>query len=295
MSRPTFEKIYADVPAKQRESLLKFRAMHPCKEFRINAVPWHYIACGQGSKTLLLLPGAFMKADMWFQTVLAFEKKYRIIIPDNYALQNTFVIQDVCYAHDAILDAEGVQKAVVIGVSGGAGVAQFFLQAYPHRVEHIVFSHCGVVKPENNPRLQRQIRLIRLLPNFIVKPVIGAVVRKHWEYPSGSEWVAFRNAYLHEAGQLLDKEIFCRFMEEGAKAHLGFKFDSKLVQNFHGEILLLFSRSDEWTAAQEKELRIRYPRAHSHIFEEGGHHTVLLFPEAYNHILEKFLDKAFLS
>lgn len=292
MGKATFESIYANVPVEQRNLILEFRATHPYKELLVDATPWRYIACGQGPQTLLLLPGAFMKADMWLHAIVAFENKYRIIIPDNYALQGMFVMQDVCRAHARILDAEGVERATVIGISGGAGVAQFFLQAYPQRVEHIVFSHCGVVKPENSPRFQKQSRLIQLLPDFIVKSLLRTVVRRHWEYPPTSEWVAFRNAYLREMGQLLDKEVFWRFMEEGAAAHRGFRFDPEIVRRFPGKILILSSKGDEWTIAQEKELLDRYPRAQTHTFEQGGHHVSLLFPEMYNRVLESFLDEA---
>lgn len=295
MNVPNFESIYASVPAAQREFLLQFRARHPPKELPVRGAPWHYIACGQGSRTLLLLPGAFMKADMWLHTILAFEKGYRIIAPDDYTLQDTFVMQDVCHAYAAILDAEGVQRAAVIGISGGAGVAQFFLQDYPHRVEHIVFSHCGVVRPENAPRLRKQYKLIRLLPQFIVMRILGAVSRSRRESPPSSEWVEFRNAYLREMGKLLSKETLLRFMKEGAEAHFSFRFDPETVRDFPGKILILSSKGDEWTVTQEEELKGRYPCARTHIFEEGGHHIFMLFPEIYNRVLGEFLDEAFSS
>lgn len=295
MSKLSFENIYANVPVEQQTMLREFRARHPYRELQVNATSWHYIACGQGSKTLLLLPGALMKADMWFQTILAFEDKYRILSPDNYVFHDTFVMQDICRAHAAILDAEGVPQATVIGISGGGGVAQFFLQTYPDRVEHVVFSHCGIVKPENDSNLQKRVKLIKLLPAPILWPILRAIVRRGWKYPPSSEWVAFRRAYLREMGQLLDKEMFLRFMEEGAAAHRGFTFNPEIVRDFPGKMLILSSRGDEWTARQDQELRDRYPYARTHIFEEGGHHTFMLFPEIYNRVLGDFLDEALSS
>jgi pimeloyl-ACP methyl ester carboxylesterase len=295
MSKSDFESLYKNVPIEQRNQLLEFRAAHPYKQLPIDAVSWHYIACGQGEKTLLLLPGALMKADMWFQAILAFEKNYRIIIPDNYALQDTFNMQDICRAHAIILDAEGVGQATVIGISGGAGVAQFFLQDYPHRVEHIVFSHCGVVKPENAPGFQKRVKMIRLTPYSILKRILRASARSRWEYPPSSEWVEFRNAYLSEMGRLLNKQILLQFMEEGVEAHRGFSFNPQVLRDFPGKILILSSKGDAWTAMQEDELRERYPGAQTHVFEQGGHHTFMLFPEIYNRELGDFLDKAFSS
>jgi len=295
MSRPSFESLYADVPVEQREALLRFRATHPYKALDVKGIPWHYVTCGQGSKTLLLLPGALMKANMWFQTIMALESAYRIIAPDNYAVQGLFAMSDICRAHAMVLEAEGVQRATVIGISGGAGVAQFFLQAYPHKVEHMVFSHCGVVKPENAPRLQKQAKLIKLFPYWILRRVLGAISKSRREYPLSSEWVAFRNAYLAEMGQYLNKEMLVQFMQEGAEAHGGFRFDPEIVRDFPGRILILSSKGDEWTATQENELQDRYPGARTHVFEEGGHHAFILFPQVYNRILEGFLDEAFSS
>lgn len=295
MSRSSFESIYAAVPAEQRELLLGFRAAHPYKQLQVSGATWHYMACGQGSRTLLLLPGAFMKADMWFQTILAFQKDYSIIAPDDYTLQGVFVMQDICSAYAAILDAEGVRQATVIGISGGGGVAQFFLQAYPHRVEHLVLPHCGVVKPENAPRLRKQVRLIRVLPASIVRRVLGAVSRSHREYPPSSQWLAFRDSYLREMGQLLTKDTILRFIQGGAEAHLGFRFDPEIVRDYPGRILILSSMGDAWTATQERELQDRYPCARTHVFDEGGHHAFMLFPETYNRVLKEFLGEAFSS
>jgi pimeloyl-ACP methyl ester carboxylesterase len=53
-------------------------------------VIWRYVACGEGEKVLLFLSGAFLKADMWFNQILALEESYRIIAPDAYPRQGIF-------------------------------------------------------------------------------------------------------------------------------------------------------------------------------------------------------------
>ncbi len=281
---------YKNVPDEQKDAFFKFRDSHPYKETEIDDKVWRYISCGQGAKTLMLLPGGFMKADMWYHTIVCFEESYRIIAPDNYALQDTFDMDAVCRAHAAILDAEGVEKATVIGVSGGAGVAQFFLQQYPQKVDNIVISHCGVVKPGNYRRLRKKLSIIKALPYFVTRAILKKTVHSHWEYPSSSAWVEFRNAYLRETGSLMTKHIFLKFMEEGARAHRDFIFDPSVVRNFPGKILILSSKGDSWTAANEAELKERYPGAEVCVFEEGGHHTLLLFPEEYNRVIRAFLE-----
>ena len=138
---------YQDVPAGQKQRLFTFRATHPYTQLAINDTPWRYIASGRGDRALLFLPGAFLQANMWFNQILALETDHRIIAPDAYALQGLFDLDAVCDALVQSLDAEGIERATVIGLSAGGGVAQLLLQTHPERVEHAVFSHCGVLEP----------------------------------------------------------------------------------------------------------------------------------------------------
>lgn len=291
MTALQFEEIYAQVPDKQKRLLQEFRADHPYQEVELGGTRWRYITCGQGDKTLLFLPGGFMRADMWFYAINALKKKYRIIALDNYTLQGIFAMDEVCRLHAAILEAEKVQKATVIGVSAGAGVAQFFLQAYPQKVEHVVFSHCGVAGAQEILRQQKQLKLIRMLPFSILMRILLLVKRRSWEFPPSSEWLEFRGAYLQEMTRDMNKEMFLRFMEAGIADHRGFVFGSEVLQHWPGEIQVLSSRGDKLSIDHVGELEARYPRARTHIFEEGGHHTFMLFPEMYTAVLEAFLDE----
>ena len=120
--------LYRDVPAEQREQLLRFRATHPYHQLDVDGTTWRYLACGEGDRTLLFLPGAFLQADMWFKQILALETDHRIIAPDAYALQGIFDLERVCRTILESLDAEGIERATVVGLSAGGGVAQGLLQ-----------------------------------------------------------------------------------------------------------------------------------------------------------------------
>jgi len=183
MKNNEFDKIYKKVPQEQKEMLEEFRASHPYKELDINGTRWRYISCGEGSKTLLFLPGGFMKADMWFYSILALEKDYRIITPDDYTLQGTFVMDEICRAIVKILEAEDVQKATIIGCSAGGGVAQYFIQEYPQKVEHLVLSHCGVISAEHVPEQQKRLMMIKLLPFPIFMCIVRMMVKRTWVFP----------------------------------------------------------------------------------------------------------------
>jgi pimeloyl-ACP methyl ester carboxylesterase len=200
MTRPnTPERIYRGVPPAQSERLFTFRATHPYHRITVGQSTWRYLACGEGERALLFLPGAFLRADMWFNQILALEEDYRIVAPDAYALQGLFDMDAVCDALVRSLDEERMDRATVIGISAGGGVAQVLLQTHPERVEHAVLSHCGVLdhSTKRDRQTKRILWLVRILPMFLIRRALKRMTTG--ETPVSSRWVAFHDAYLREA------------------------------------------------------------------------------------------------
>jgi len=79
-------------------------------------------------------------------------------------------------------------------------------------------------------------------------------------------------------------------MAEGMETRRRFVFRSDTVEPWPGEMCILASKDDELALPSLSELQQRYPRARTHIFEQGGHHTFLFFPEAYTAVLRVVLD-----
>ena len=287
--KASFDEIYENAPAEQKQLLQDFRANHPYKELDVGGTRWRYIACGQGDKALLFLPGGFLAADMYFHAVLALEETHRIIVPDSYTLQGTFNMDDVCRAIVHILDAEGVEKATVIGLSAGGGIAQYFIQEYPERVEHLVLSHCGIVErdAEAASKLKKMHSLVKILPLFVTRRIVLKMTAGH--VPPSSKWVEFHNAYFREASSRINKTMFVRFLEGSMEVRGRFVFKPEVLESWAGETLILASKDDQAAFASLGKLQARYPRAKTHLFEEGGHHTFMFFPEAYTAVLKDFV------
>jgi len=287
-----FDKLYAGVPVEQKDLLRTFRETHPYKTLDVGSGTWRYIASGQGAKTLLFLPGGGLTADMYFYPILALEDRYRIVVPDSYALQDTFDMDDVCRALVAILDAEGAAKAAVIGVSAGGGVAQYFIQEYPERIDSLVLSHCG---PFDGPdekaevRVKRMTALVRLLPMFVIRAMIMRMTAGR--PPEGSEWIAFHDAYFSErAPALNDKRQVLKFLAHGMQARRAFRYKPEIIERWPGETLIIASEDDQAAYQGLEKLKGRFPGARTFIFERGGHHTFMFFPEQYTAVLTGFLD-----
>jgi len=282
---------YNQVAPEQAERLFSFRRSHTYSRVRAGGSTWRYIGCGRGEPALLLLPGAFLEADMWFNQILALENDFRIITPDAYALQGVFDIEVVCRALVSSLDAEGIERATVVGVSAGGAVAQVLLQMAPERVERVVFSHCGVLRQSNEAdrRTRWMLGLVNLLPLAVIRRVLKSMTSG--DLPASSEWAAFHEAYMAEALSKIDKRAVVGFLRSGLAIRRRFRFDPDAIASWHGSILILSSRDDPLSRDRVEELAARYPQAWSQLLQKGGHHAFLFFPEAYTKALQRFLSE----
>jgi 3-oxoadipate enol-lactonase len=105
---------------------------------------------GRGEPILLIM-GLGYAHQMWFRTRPVLESKYRVILFDNRGVGKSDVpagpypIAQMAADAAAIMDAAGIQKARVFGISMGGMIAQEFAIRYPDRVERLVLgcTACG--------------------------------------------------------------------------------------------------------------------------------------------------------
>ena len=120
----------------------------------VNGVTLHYEERGAG-EPLLLVMGFGGDHLAWGFQVLAFAEHYRVIAFDNRGVGQSDV-PDVPYttrmmAEDAagLLDALGVDRAHVLGVSMGGMIAQELALAHPRRVRTLQL-HCTLARPDRH-------------------------------------------------------------------------------------------------------------------------------------------------
>jgi pimeloyl-ACP methyl ester carboxylesterase len=289
MAEQGFEQLYAGVPEAQKAQLLDFRQSHPYKQIKVNRKTWRYIAAGRGEAAVVFLPGAFLPADMWFYQMTALADSYRVLVPDAYALQGIFDLDQVCWLLEEMLAVEGFEEATFVGLSAGGGLVQYLLQERTSLVTSAVLSHCGpIIYDEKSARQGRRLlTLSRFLPVSIIRRILAR--ETGGTPPADSRWQAFHEAYFREQATRLEKEMFLRFMELGMETRRNFIFDPDDVQAWPGRMLILTSEDDDFSYPRLAILQERYPRAETHVFEAGGHHTYIFFPEAYTEVLDRFL------
>jgi pimeloyl-ACP methyl ester carboxylesterase len=289
MAGQSFEQLYAGVPEAQKAQLLDFRQRYPYKEIKVNRKTWRYIAAGRGGAAVVFLPGAFLPADMWFFQMTALADSYRVLAPDAYALQGIFDLDQVCWLLEEMLAAEGFEEASFVGLSAGGGLVQYLLQERSALLTNAVLSHCGpIIYDEKNAR---QGRLLLTLSRFMPASLIRRILMRETggTPPANSHWQAFHAAYFQEQSARLKKEMFLRFMKLGMETRRNFIFGLDDLQDWPGRMLILTSEDDDFSYPRLALLLARYPRAETHVFETGGHHTYLFFPEAYTDVLVAFL------
>jgi pimeloyl-ACP methyl ester carboxylesterase len=291
MKKTGFETLYKDVPAKQSEQLRLFRLQHKTQRIDVQGKKWTYVSCGEGKKTLLFLPGAFLKADMWFYAVSVLEKAFRIIAPDANTLCGISAAQALA-ALPRILDREKAKKAAVIGLSAGGGLAQMFQARCPDRVDGLVLSHTGILKqsPAAEKKIGKLIRLVKIIPLCVIRKILFS--RTSGSVPRASEWKTFHDAYFRESLSGITRRVIANFLQNSMLLRKDFTVERNVPESRKVRVLILNSKDDHVTFLQIDNLKQQYPNSTVHVFEQGGHHTFMLFPEAYTSVLSAFLKKS---
>lgn len=111
----------------------------------------HWEEHGEGDP-LLLIMGLGYTLEMWHRTLPFFAPNYRAIVFDNRGVGRSDVpagpysILSMAADAAAVLDAAGVDRAHVFGISMGGMIAQEFALQYPERVRSLILgctSHGG--------------------------------------------------------------------------------------------------------------------------------------------------------
>jgi aminoacrylate hydrolase len=289
MKKDTFTKFYTNVPPAQKEQLRAFRSNYPPRHLTVDGHDWDYIACGQAEEVLVLLPGATGNGEMAFKHIIALEKEYRIISPTYPPTAAT--MGQLTGGIAAILDAENIQQAHIMGGSFGGIVAQCFVRAYPHKVDKLILSHTLGPKPERVKRTKRAMILLFLFPLWLMRALLKRETIKlldaeHAEYE-------FWRAYLQEEFFRLNKKEIMNILRRGIDFDQHYAFTSDDLKDWPGKILIIES-ADDPLARQDssKKLKALYPRAQVYSFHGTGHAASILKAEEYQSVIKNFLKES---
>src|SRR5512133_3794772 len=262
-----------------------FRHDYPYRETSCRGMVWRYRAGGTADRpTVLVLPGATLVPDPLFVVVQALGRRHRVIAP---AYPPAGTIADLVAGVIAVLDAERVATAHVVGSSFGGYVAQCLMRAHPERVDSLVLAQTGV-RHFIGPVPMAVLRaVLRVAPAGLVR----SFTWRTWQTlladigPAQQFWMAVLR-------DILDHQL--------TKAHLVAVVAA--IGDFTGHhrpmpgdlewkrpVLVLQSEYDRAFASQADEIRAVYPTAAFQVVAGAGHGALFTHTDQYLDLLQAFL------
>jgi pimeloyl-ACP methyl ester carboxylesterase len=263
------------MPAKTNEkaaALADFRRRFPEKLGMDSAAEWRYRDLGAGPLTLLVLPGGELVNDLGFEFALAMSGCCRVIYP---AYPRVGSMEELASGLRAVLDAEQVEQAAILGASFGGALAQVFVCRHPERISHLLLSNCGVPLRYLVPSLRLFNALARLLPwsvltGLLRRPLLKTLCVK-------AEDCDFWKAYLSEllSTRITKADMLANFRIQ-LEYHRRYHFAPGDLEGWAGKVLIAESDTDVISPRRREALRQTYPSAEVHTFHNGGHATMFL-------------------
>lgn len=279
----SFEEIYADVPAEQRDALRQFRADHPERAIDHDGTTWRYVVSGaDDAPPLLLLVGGLREADAAHANIAALSDTFRVITPSYPALGTMDALAD---GLSAILTHEGATPAHVLAGSFGGMLAQIFIRRHPALVAKVVLSTTAVFDEASAERYRQALAMVEPLPDDQVAAMAKEMMFATMQPPPDKH--AFYRAYLDELySYRVDKAGIVSLY----RALLDFADHGAMAERWTGDALILES-DDDATFDESIRARVRglYPGASHYTFHGAGHSPATTQRELYFNVVKDFL------
>jgi pimeloyl-ACP methyl ester carboxylesterase len=288
VEKKIFDQIYRNVPPAQKEQLTHFRTSHPEKMLMCDGTHWKYISGGNGERTLLLIPGSWHVADIWFMNIMEFEKEYRIISP---TYPGVTTMDQLVEGIAEIVKTEHVLSVDILGHSFGGMIAQCFVRKYPEKVSILILSNTDF--PHVPEERKKKIEESTVLPESEFLSQLKNQYSQLIE-PVEPEEKTFWKAFFDELFTFrITKDEFVGFLTCAYDYHRNYSFTPGDLSEWPGKILLLESTNDQYFSESQREaLKILYPPAQVHTFDKGGHTPSISKRCEFNSIIKEFLETA---
>ncbi len=278
-----FAELADRVDPQVRQSLLDFRARYPLQTVHVDGEEWEYVAVGEGPETVLFLHGMTGAYDIWWQQMLALSGQYRLI---SLTYPPVDTLEGMSRGVMAVLDAEGVEQAGVVGTSLGGYLLQYLMATRPDRISCAVLANTF---PPNDLLAQRNRALIQLLP-FLPSWVVMKFLRDSFVdkiYPAAGHSELVLAYMLEQAAGRMDKaQVVARaraVIEPFVPPDPGVLAIPTLIIEADNDPLV--------EAALRAQLKATYPSARVHTLPGAGHFPYLNEAAVYTRLLEDFFEQ----
>jgi pimeloyl-ACP methyl ester carboxylesterase len=261
-----------------------------------DALPLYVEASGSG-ESVLLAHGFGGSARNFRPQLRALRGRYRTIVYDargharSGAPETAADYSPECFVSDLgrVLDQAGAERAVVGGLSMGAGVALRFALAHPGRVQGLVLASFPEAARAGAGLAARAVGFARALDE---EGLLAAGERFVWGEDSGlssSDAARVRQGFLEHRPHALAHVLRELVAVQPAVGEL-----APRLRGLDLPVLIVAGEVDAPSVVSGRELAAALPRARLVVIEGAGHIVNLDRPEAFNAALLAFLaEEAF--
>jgi 3-oxoadipate enol-lactonase len=137
-----------------------------------SGVRLHWQEQGQGSPILLVM-GHLYSSALWYPVLPALAAEHRVIWFDNRGTGDSattpkVTVQELAADTVAVMDAAGVERAHVFGISMGGVIALELALRDPQRVMSLLLGGTGILDAEK-PRMPAFLRVLYYLPRGLLR------------------------------------------------------------------------------------------------------------------------------
>lgn len=194
----------------------------------------------------------------------------------------------------ALLDAEGVTRADLVGQSFGGLLAQGLVPEQPGRVRSMTLSHTAVPRAGKSRMARVLVKLLAPMPlsvhRALLRRKIASITKKATRpIPAAAFWETYRNELLLTATK---REILA-YYAYALDLMSCYAFTAEELSGWEGRILVIESDNDPAVPDTERaRLSTVYPQAHVATFKGAGHGSLQVNPEKNCRVVHQFLEES---
>jgi len=249
----------------------------------------HFLDSGTG-QALLLLHAFPLSAAMWSRQVRALKADFRVVAPDLPGFGSSppsgepVTMGSFATLSLALLDALGIERATVLGLSMGGYVAFELHEQAPDRVKALVLCDTRATADTEDGRRAREATARALEEEGTVQPLVERMAP---------------NLVSPAATPELRREVEKLIADSSAEGAAAAQRAMARRRDFSGRLaaigcptLLLVGSGDSITSPAEMQgLARAIPNAEYHVIPGAGHLSNLEQPKAFDELLAAFLRK----
>jgi pimeloyl-ACP methyl ester carboxylesterase len=259
-----------ETPLDLESRFADFRASATERRRVVDGLEWHWFEGGTGPTAFVALPGAVGGGDMFFLLLQECSPSLRVMTMD---LPSVVEARPLVDRLRALFEAEGVERAVLLGASFSGLFAQAFAGTHPDRVAAVVLSHTGTLDPTRAPRSRAFAARVRRWPLWFTRGLLKLLVRALLRGSPGKRFWTRR--YDEVLNDLTRDAMASRY-------ELAASLDEGAWPRWTGPVLIIHSDNDAVAKPIERSrLAAAYPGATWLEFRGTGHSSYTRQPETF--------------